>query len=148
MADEETLRRAAKGLLLLLALALVIVAHAAIVKDPSPRVDAELSASSTSSENRLSIDMDGDWTYVGYLRRRYLTGHDAYVNVSVNQGGTWRTGDQRLNTLWGPGQFAGDMERMLVATGGDDRVYGVMVRRDIIEKNAYAIASSDGGRSW
>lgn len=126
----------------------IVAAYAASIKDPDQRVDEVRTADSTSSEPRLSIDMDGDWTYVGYLRRRYLTGHDAYVNISANQGATWRGSDTRLNTLWNPGFFEGDMQRCLVASSGDGHAYALMVRRDIVNKEAYVTTSTDKGLNW
>ncbi len=125
-----------------------LAAFAATIREPDQRVDTQLATNSTSAAHALSLDMGEEWTYAGYLRRRYLTGHDAYVNISVNQGGTWRHGDTRLNTLWDPGVFEGDMERCIVRQGGDDRVHALMVRRDILSKDAYTTSSADRGLSW
>lgn len=149
MESQAARRNALKGTLLVLLAGLLVVSHALVIKNPDARVDTEFArAENSSAEDAVSLDTDGAWAYVGYLRRRYFTGHDAYVNISVNQGGTWRTHDQRLNTLWGPGSFDGDMERTIVRTGTDGYVYALMVRRDIIQKNAYVAVSSDEGRTW
>lgn len=145
------LRRGARVVALgLTAVALVagaMVALAAELRDPDRRVDSDAGALNSSRENRPTIAVDGQRAYAAYIRKRYFAGHDAFINVSVNQGGTWQTGDRRLNTNFAPGSLAGDTKRAVVAAAGDD-VYVALISRDFLKSDLYLTSSNDGAETW
>ncbi|UCF68735.1 MAG: exo-alpha-sialidase, partial [Acidobacteriota bacterium] len=130
------------------ALLIGVLAVGQVLRDPDVQVDQPGELSERGLEHEVSVDVEGSEVYASFVRKRYLLGHDAFFNVSVNQAGTWRSVDQRLNTQFRPGTFEADTEKAFVSSSGDGHVYVGMVNRLAIRKDVYVNASSDGGQTW
>ncbi len=124
------------------------LAISAELRDPDRRVDRLDWASQKTRKRGLSLDVVGQKAYAVYLDRRYYVGYDPYFNVSVNQGGTWRQADQRLNESLSPGNPNFDSIRSAVAANDEDYVYAMFVSSYTDTNVMRANASADGGRSW
>lgn len=132
----------------LVALFLVAAATGAVLHDPDLRVEVNEGLFVNTSKTRLPrIVLDGEKVYAVYMDRRYFTGYDAYINLSVNQAGTWRTGDTRLNTNFPPGWAdGGSIEFAVPAFDATGRVY-VMMMEDTLGQ-VFVHVSPDGGVTW
>ena len=126
----------------------LLATGAAVLREPDLQVDVNEGLFLTSSKTRAPrIALQGGSVYAIYQDRRYFTGYDSYVNLSVNQGGTWRTGDTRLNTNFPPGWAdGGSMELAVPALDDAGRLY-VMMLEDLLGK-VFVHVSSDGGVTW
>lgn len=125
-----------------------LLASGAVLRQPDRRVDVPKAGANRSLENQSSIALAGNRAYATYIRRTFSFGHDPFFNVSVNQGGTWRTGDRRMNTLYPPGSFDGDTKGALVAADGEGRVYVATIDRESVKTDVFVLASADGGETW
>ncbi len=118
-------------------------------KDPDVRVESPLpGALSSSAVANAGADLESERAYAAYIRRRYFTGHEAVFNVSVNQGATWRDGDQRVSTNFGPGAIEGDMKLALPRSAGDQYVYVLFANRNFDNGDFYVVTSSNRGETW
>ena len=121
-----------------------------VIRDPDERVDV-LEGSLTRTRTKLPVvDLQGSEAYAVYLDRRVFASYDPFFNVSVNQGGTWRTGDQKLNVGSGfiPGDPASSMQFAKVAAAGDQYIFVLMVDDTFNSRSTFMQWSQDGGRTW
>jgi hypothetical protein len=138
----------ARGLLIAAIVGLLAASGWAVRRAPDQRVDRPGNEDTQISEARNpALVIDDGRVYATYMDRRYGTQYDPSFNVSVNEGGTWRTGDVRLNTNFLPG-FAdgGGMEFAYPAVDPAGNVYVLM--QDDLFGTLYAHASPDRGESW
>jgi hypothetical protein len=140
--------RAVRGLLVLTLACLIGASGWAVRRDPDSRVDRPGNEDTQISEARNpAVALDGSRVYAVYMDRRYGTQYDPQFNVSVNEGGTWRTGDVRLNTNFVPGfSDGGGMEFVYPAVDPAGNVYVLM--QDDTFGTLYAHTSPDEGESW
>ncbi|MBP7146678.1 MAG: thrombospondin type 3 repeat-containing protein [Acidobacteria bacterium] len=124
-------------------------APAAELRNPDQLVEAPPpGVLSKSLLSEPSLDVKADRVSATYIRRRYFTGHDVYFNVSVNQGGTWRGSDTRVNTQAPPGNAEGDTKLSIVRAAGDGFVALLMVSRSSIRGETWVTTSIDNGETW
>jgi hypothetical protein len=130
------------------AAALILAAGLAVQRDPDRRVDRPLNAEEEVSEARNpSTAIEGARVYAVYMDRRFGTQYDPQFNVSVNEAGTWRGADERINTNFLPGfGDGGSMEFAYVAADGAGRVFALMQGDSL--GTLYAHVSPDRGESW
>lgn len=118
------------------------------LRAPDARVDPPGGLYPNSSTKAPALSVDGNRVYAVYVDQRNWLGFDPFFNVSVNEGGTWRDGDWRLNQQQIAGAPEGDTGLGRVMTAGDNFVYVLLTSNDGVVAVPSAIISSDRGETW
>jgi hypothetical protein len=138
-------RLAARAGVVLGALAMASFAADVTLRSPDVQVDPGLSV--LTETKGPDIDLQGERAYATYLEQRYFTPFDPFFTVSVNQGGTWRSAAQRLNTNFSVSDSNGRMGRAIVRSASDGGVF-VLMQTDFFFADPYVTHSPDGGETW
>ncbi len=117
------------------------------LRNPDVRVDTGRGLYAASSARRPQILLQGDRAYAVYLDQRYFLAFEPYINVSVNQGGTWNTTDRRLNKD-GAGVPEGDTAYVYLSKPADAYVFVLFLSNDGLQSIPSVVASPDGGETW
>lgn len=138
--------RVARWALTSLAVVIAGLATGAVLRAPDVQVNPPL-AVGLKKTRAPEISLSGNRAYAIYLQQRYFTSFDPYFQVSVNQGGTWRSSDERLNTNFGTSSSDGRMKSARVDHGPDDTVFALF-QDDFFFGDVWVHHSPDGGESW
>jgi hypothetical protein len=121
---------------------------AEVVRDPDLRVDPPGGLYDNSSTKNPAIHIDGQRVYAVYLDQRHWLGFDPFLNVSVNEAGTWNDGHIRLNTNNLPGHPDNDMLTARIATAGDNFLHILYTSNDSSLSIPWARISPDRGETF
>lgn len=138
----------AKSAIVVSAVLLIVFGGLAVQRDPDRRVDRPPNAGVRVSEARNpAVLVEGARAYAVYMDRRAGNQYDPQFNVSVNEGGTWRSVDVRLNTNFAPGfGDGGSMQVVHLDRDALGNLYVLMQGETL--GTLYAHESPDLGESW
>ncbi len=122
------------------------MAATTVARDPDVRINEPL-ATGLKRTKIPHVAMSGDRVYVTYLQQRYFTSFDPFFTLSVNQGGTWRLADERLNTNFAVSSSDGRMRRSITLPAADGSLFNLQ-ESDFANKDLYVLYSPDGGETW
>lgn len=122
------------------------MAATTVSRDPDVRINEPL-ATGLKRTKTPHVAMRGDRVYVTYLQQRYFTSFDPFFTVSVNQGGTWRLADERMNTNFAVSSSDGRMRRSITLPAADGSLFNLQ-ESDFANKDLYVRYSPDGGETW
>ena len=138
--------RLARWTLTALAVLVAGLATSAVLRTPDVQVNPPL-AVGLKETKAPEISLSGNRAYAIYLQQRYFTSFDPYFQVSVNQGGTWRASDERLNTNFGTSSSDGRMKSARVDHASDETLFALF-QDDFFFGDVWVHYSPDGGESW
>lgn len=122
-------------------------ADEAETRDPDRRVDVRGGIYAATHTSLPAVDAQGDRVFSIYIDRRYFASNDPFFHTSVNQNGTWRGSDTRLNTNYPVGNLESSMRQVLVKAMPNGSLYVLMIHANP-ERNGYFNASSNQGETW
>ncbi|NJN63910.1 MAG: hypothetical protein HC882_02880 [Acidobacteria bacterium] len=128
------------------ALGIASLASETVLRAPDTRIN-EVLPSGNKRTQTPHVSIVGSRVYVTYLEQRYFTSFDPYFTVSVNQGGTWRAADERLNTNFAVSSSDGRMRRAITLPTPDGALFNLQ-ESDFANRNLYVRFSPDGGETW